>query len=427
MAEQRFEPRVKKETGCVPKAMNNNAAMAPSPWGVVGLCMLFNVIDGLDAMAMAFTGGSVSTEWGLSATQLGALLSASLVGMACGSFISPRADRYGRRPLLLAGLSLSGVSMLLSFCSPNHQVLMLLRMLTGVGTGAVLVGANVLAHEYTGADRRSLAIALQSLAFALGVSLGGLLAHLFNEWLGWRYVFLAGGTATLAAVAAGACWLRESPEFLALDRQPNEGARPSRGAEYRQLFAPGQWQLTLSLALGLLLLMFGYYFVMSWTPTLMLHNGFSEKQGSTGGLLLGLGGMLGALLVGLAANRAGGRQLLLGLLLLNAVLMTLLVPATRVPPLAIAVGFGAGLSLNGAIAALFILAPQAFLTAARTSGVGLVLATGRLGAILSPAIAGVLLDAQWSTQDLFDFFAGSQLLAALLVWLGCRRPLSVPA
>nr|WP_253411877.1 MFS transporter [Pseudomonas citronellolis] len=405
--------------------MNNNAAMAPSPWGVVGLCMLFNVIDGLDAMAMAFTGGSVSAEWGLNATQLGMLLSASLVGMACGSFISPRADRYGRRPLLLAGLSLSGISMLLSFCSPNHQVLMLLRMLTGVGTGAVLVGANVLAHEYTGAHRRSLAIALQSLAFALGVSLGGLLAHLFNEWLGWRYVFLAGGVATLAVVTAGALWLRESPEFLALDRQAR--LRPSRGVEYRQLFAPGQWQLTASLALALLLLMFGYYFVMSWTPTLMLHNGFSEKQGSTGGLLLGLGGMLGALLVGLAANRAGGRQLLLGLLLLNAVVMTLLVPASRVSLLAIPVGFGAGLSLNGAIAALFILAPQAFFTAIRTSGVGLVLATGRLGAILSPAIAGVLLDAQWSTQELFGFFASSQLLAALLVWLGCRRPLSVPA
>ncbi|MCP1605264.1 putative MFS family arabinose efflux permease [Pseudomonas citronellolis] len=405
--------------------MNNNAAMAPSPWGVVGLCMLFNVIDGLDAMAMAFTGGSVSAEWGLNATQLGMLLSASLVGMACGSFISPRADRYGRRPLLLAGLSLSGISMLLSFCSPNHQVLMLLRMLTGVGTGAVLVGANVLAHEYTGAHRRSLAIALQSLAFALGVSLGGLLAHLFNEWLGWRYVFLAGGVATLAVVTAGALWLRESPEFLALDRQAR--LRPSRGVEYRQLFAPGQWQLTASLALALLLLMFGYYFVMSWTPTLMLHNGFSEKQGSTGGLLLGLGGMLGALLVGLAANRAGGRQLLLGLLLLNAVVMTLLVPASRVSLLAIPVGFGAGLSLNGAIAALFILAPQAFFTAIRTSGVGLVLATGRLGAILSPAIAGVLLDARWSTQELFGFFASSQLLAALLVWLGCRRPLSIPA
>ncbi|MCP1656303.1 MFS transporter [Pseudomonas citronellolis] len=409
----------------MPKAMNNNAAMAPSPWGVVGLCMLFNVIDGLDAMAMAFTGGSVSAEWGLNATQLGMLLSASLVGMACGSFISPRADRYGRRPLLLAGLSLSGISMLLSFCSPNHQVLMLLRMLTGVGTGAVLVGANVLAHEYTGAHRRSLAIALQSLAFALGVSLGGLLAHLFNEWLGWRYVFLAGGVATLAVVTAGALWLRESPEFLALDRQAR--LRPSRGVEYRQLFAPGQWQLTASLALALLLLMFGYYFVMSWTPTLMLHNGFSEKQGSTGGLLLGLGGMLGALLVGLAANRAGGRQLLLGLLLLNAVVMTLLVPASRVSLLAIPVGFGAGLSLNGAIAALFILAPQAFFTAIRTSGVGLVLATGRLGAILSPAIAGVLLDARWSTQELFGFFASSQLLAALLVWLGCRRPLSIPA
>jgi nitrate/nitrite transporter NarK len=76
--------------------------------------------------------------------------------------------------------------------------------------------------------------------------------------------------------------------------------------------------------------------------------------------------------------------------------------------------------LNGAIAGLFTLAPQAFDTAIRTTGVGVVLATGRIGAIISPVVAGVLLDAHWTAQDLFMFFAGSQIVAALLVWYSCR-------
>lgn len=81
-----------------------------SPWWVIGLCMLFNVIDGLDVMAMAFTASRVAAEWALSGAQLGLLLSASLVGMALGSLLAaPRADRFGRRPLLLGGLDRKSV------------------------------------------------------------------------------------------------------------------------------------------------------------------------------------------------------------------------------------------------------------------------------------------------------------------------------
>ena len=40
--------------------------------------------------------------------------------------------------------------------------------------------------------------------------------------------------------------------------------------------------------------------------------------------------------------------------------------------------------------------------------------------LLMPAVAGLLLDARWSAQGLFSFFAGSQLLAALLIWRGAR-------
>ena len=104
----------------------------------------------------------------------------------------------------------------------------------------------------------------------------------------------------------------------------------------------------------------------------------------------------------------------------NPGVMILIVPATGAAGLAIVACVTTGLLLNGAIAAIFILTPQAFATAIRTTGVGVVLATGRIGAIVSPVIAGMLLDARWTAQDLFMFFAGNQVLAALLVWRGCR-------
>ncbi|MGY2399357.1 MFS transporter [Pseudomonas sp. SDO5271_S396] len=382
-------------------------------WTVVGLCMLFNVIDGLDAMAMVFTVHRVAALWSLSAAQAGLLLSASLVGMAGGSLcVGAMTQRFGRRPVVLASLSLSGVTMLLGFWSQGFYSLLCLRMLTGLGVGAVLVCANVLTHDHAPPRHRSLGIALQSVAFALGVTLGGLLAHRLNDSLGWRYVFLAGGGLTLLVAAIGARWLRESASPLAIEHP---------APRYRDLISRGHWQSTCTLAAVCFLLMFGFYFVMSWTPMLLTLGGFSERHGITGGMLLTLGGMCGALLLGLGANRLGCHRLLGACLLLNALLMLSMVSVAHVPALAVVMGFTVGLSLYAAVAALFVMAPQAFDSAVRTRGVGLVLATGRLGAILSPTVAGVLLDAQWRPQDLFTFYAGSQLLAALLIGRN-RRP-----
>ncbi|EJL03938.1 transporter, major facilitator family [Pseudomonas fluorescens Q2-87] len=402
----------------------DDSAASSSQWQVIGLCMLFNVIDGMDVMAMAFTASSVANEWALSGAQIGMLLSASLVGMALGSLLAgPTADRCGRRPILLAGLMLSGATMLLSFWSPDQGWLMVLRLFTGIGTGLVLVAANVLTYERASESRLHLALALQSMAFAFGASLGGLSAHALNTGAGWRYVFLLGGLITLATALTGAIWLGESRQFLQLDRRSlHSGTASSPCVKYRQLFAAGQWTQITALALALLLLMSCFYFVMSWTPALMTQNGFSEKQGAVSGVLLCLGGMSGALLMGLTANRLGCRRLLLSFLLFNGGVMMLIVPAAGAADLAIVACVTTGLLLNGAIAAIFILAPQAFDTTIRTTGVGVVLAAGRIGAIISPIIAGLLLDARWTAQDLFTFFASSQVLAALLLWRGYRGP-----
>ncbi len=86
--------------------------MSAFQWRAVALCVLLNVLDGFDVLVMAFTGRAVSAEWGLTATQLGLLLSAGLVGMGIGTlFVAPWADRLGRRPVTLACMVVITVGM----------------------------------------------------------------------------------------------------------------------------------------------------------------------------------------------------------------------------------------------------------------------------------------------------------------------------
>jgi hypothetical protein len=59
--------------------MMDEKPMAGFQWAVIGLCFLINMLDGFDVLVMAFTAASVSSEWALTGTRLGCLLSAGLV------------------------------------------------------------------------------------------------------------------------------------------------------------------------------------------------------------------------------------------------------------------------------------------------------------------------------------------------------------
>lgn len=67
---------------------------------------------------------------------------------------------------------------------------------------------------------------------------------------------------------------------------------------FKQLLTPVMRRTTLVIWLLFFPVMFGFYFVMSWTPKLLVAAGLSAEQGITGGVLLSVGGILGAALIG---------------------------------------------------------------------------------------------------------------------------------
>ncbi|MFF7063018.1 MFS transporter [Pseudomonas sp. NPDC008258] len=414
----------------------------------IGICIVLNMIDGFDVLVMAFTAASVSAEWGLNGAQVGLLLSAGLFGMAAGSlFIAPWADRFGRRPLILLCLALSGIGMLLSAMSQTPLQLALLRGLTGLGIGGILASSNVIASEYASKRWRGLAVSLQSTGYALGATLGGLLAvWLLGHW-GWRSVFLFGGVVTVLVIPLVLLWLPESLDFLLARRPANALARVNRlairlgqpalaqlpaptaraqgaASGFRQLLAPAMRRTTLVIWLLFFLVMFGFYFVMSWTPKLLVAAGLSAQQGITGGVLLSVGGILGAALIGGLSSRWPLTRVLALFMLITAALLVLFVANGASVSAALALGLLIGLFSNGCVAGLYALSPVVYDASVRATGVGWGIGIGRMGAILSPTVAGVLLDGGWQPLHLYGVFAIVFVLAA-----GCLlllRPMARP-
>lgn len=429
------------------RAALDDGPMSRTQWVAIAVCLLLNMLDGFDVLVMAFTGKSVSAEWGLSATQLGLLLSAAPVGMALGSMlVAPWADRIGRRRIILGCLTLSSAAMLLSSMSQSATQLGVLRVLAGIGIGSIIASSSVASAEWSNRRWRGLAVSLNATGYALGATLGGLIAVVLIGSYGWRSVFLFGGVATTLAIPLVIWGLPESMDFL-LNRRPAgalarinrlatrcrvpqlealpEQVSPPRsvGGNYRELLTPRLRRTTLLMWVVFFAVMAGFYFVTSWTPTLLIHAGLTPAQGLTAGTLLNLGGVFGAALLGVLAARFALRNVLRAYLLCTGVLLAVFIASTSQLGLAFAVGIGVGLLVNGCVAGLFAFTATVYDSQVRATGFGTALAVSRAGAILAPFAAGALLDAGMSPQQLY-LGAGVLFIATAAVLSLVRVPAS---
>jgi benzoate transport len=398
--------------------------MSPYQWLIVGLCIVLNALDGFDVLAMAFTANSVTREFGLSGGELGILLSAGLVGMAAGSLgLAPFADIIGRRPMVLISVGLATAGMLLAALSHSAVELGIWRVVTGLGIGGILACTNVIASEYSSKRWRGLAISIYTAGYGIGATLGGAAAVTLQASFGWRSVFLFGGICTAATLLLLAALLPESVDFLASRRPRNVVDRLNKIArkigqpaltelpaavvktekknKLSELFTAGNRRSTWLVWLAFFATMFGFYFVNSWTPRLLVTAGMTESQGVTGGLMLTLGGTFGSLLYGLLTIRWNSRKVMIAFAVLSAATMVMFISTAGILALAFAAGGVVGMLINGCIAGMYTIAPALYGASVRSTGVGWAIGIGRVGAIVAPLITGALLDAHWTASMLY--------------------------
>lgn len=417
-------------------------------WLIVLMAAVMNLLDGFDVLALAFTATAIRAEFGLSGTELGYLFSAGLIGMTAGSlFLAPLADKIGRRPLLLIAVTLSALGMLGAALANSYEMLGFWRVITGLGVGGILVGTNVLTSEYSSKKWRSFAISIYASGFGIGAMLGGIFAVVLQAEYGWRSVYFLGAILTGLCLLILLVWLPESIDFLSSKQPPKASERLAKIAAKMKL--TGDWELsasacgqkkkpalsqlfssnylhsTLLIWLAFIAIMFSYYFVSSWTPALLKEAGMSVEQSVSVGIMISLGGTCGSLVYGLLASKWGARQVLI-LFTLGAALMSLVfILSANMLVAAMFFGVLIGALMNGCISGLYTLNPSIYAADIRSTGVGWSIGVGRIGAILAPTMAGLLLDQGWEKQDLYIGVALVMLIATLsLLFLRSKSELT---
>lgn len=422
----------------------------PNRFQILALVALtaINMQDGFDILAISYAASAIQSDWNIRPAQLGMVFSAALFGMMVGAMLlSPLADRFGRKPLIVAGLACSGIGMVIAGVANAVPELVVGRVITGFGVGGILSSLNTLVAEYAGDRYRGRAVAALQLGFPLGAFLSGFLVAWLLDAGSWRYVFGFGALTSFIFVPV-VLVLPESTDFLArsgrkdalyriniikarFGQEPLLELPPAKAGSasglikpITQLFAPGQAIRTILLWMAFFILLTILYFLLSWVPKLLIEDGFSVAEGNLGGRLINLAGMGGIVLIGFMSVWV--RPSLVTALYLCVLSILLVVISLQPPqlsallPVIAAIGF----VIHGAMIGLYATTPALYPAEIRTTGTGWAIGVSRLGAVIGPYAAGYLLEAGWSPAELFRGFALPALVGGgivVLLWQEERR------
>lgn len=375
--------------------------------------MLINMQDGFDLLSIAFAASSISKQWGLSQSSLGLVFSASLMGMLIGAtFMSPYADRIGRKPMIIMGLLLSGIGMICAGMSVDVKWLFAGRLITGIGVGAIIASINTLAAEYATDKNRSTMIALLQLGFPIGAFASGYLCLWILDIATWRYIFFLGAALSFIFIPV-VFILPASNEYSRIENYKQ--GRPGLFKLQEVLTVKYKYR-TFLICLSFLLLLMTLYFLLSWVPKLFVDLGYSDSEGNRAGRLINLIGMIGIIAIGFLALKFNMAKLSAIFLVALAVLMTFISiysPSVFILTLLVAT---LGFFTHGAMIGLYSTVPTLFPPQLRATGTGVAIGVSRIGAVAGPALAGYLL--QWGVepQKLFLIFGLPALIGALCIY-----------
>jgi MFS family permease len=82
-----------------------------------------------------------------------------------------------------------------------------------------------------------------------------------------------------------------------------------------------------------------------------------------------------------------------------------------------------GLTTSAVMAGMFSIGPMYYGSSIRATAVGLIIGLGRVGAILSPILAGAVLDLDWAPRSIYFLFVLPMLAGAVAIYaMRTRRP-----
>ncbi len=354
----------------------------------------------------------------LNNTQMGVIATGNLVGYTVFSVIGGfLASRFGPRIVISCGLLLTGATMFLTGTAGGLAGVVALRFLTGIGSAGSNIPVMGLISAWFPPERRGMATGFLVGGSGFGFLITGFLvpgiitAYPQNGWrLSW---FILGGVVVLLGVL-GWILLRNSPSEKGLTPagapvgRMSENSTSAGAISWSKVYgSPALWHL------GLVYLFFGFSYIIYGTffsAAMVSDKGFSQAQAGAIWSTIGVIGIFGGILWGVASDWLGRKYALAVVFGLQAVSFFLFAVAGATSTLYLS-AFLYGLSafsIPGIVAAACgdymgpRLAPAAL---------GMVTLFFAVGQATAPSVAGYLADSSHSFGQAF-------LLAAAVAFLG---------
>jgi MFS family permease len=192
----------------------------------------------------------------------------------------------------------------------------------------------------------------------------------------------------------------------------------ARKKSVMDIFSPSLAMITILVTLAYFFHIITFYYILKWTPTLVVQLGINASAASGVLTYANIGGALGGAAFGILTARFGLKPLSIGILVLSAVGVTMFGRSEpTIESLSYLAAF-AGFFGNAGVSGLYSIVAYAFPTHVRATGTGFVIGVGRGGAVLSPMIAGYLLQSGTTLANVGMIMAiGSLLSAVVLMFL----------
>jgi len=385
---------------------------------------------GVGAMYAGLVSGTlplIQQELSLSPEEAGRVLSSWLLGMLLGaSGLGYLADRLGRKLSLLVSTALMGVFTPLSAAARGWLDLSLYRVLAGAGNAGYMVTASVLLAEYAPTKVRGRQVALLESAWAFGWLAALLLSRLIAPNYGWRVVFALSGAA-LALLPALLASVPESLRFLVARGRLEEAEKLARklGLELperspaarrgvRDLLKPPYSRRTLMLWTHWFMIVFTYWGIFLWLPSILYARGVPFVRSLDYAIAITLAQLPGYL-SGAYLIEVLGRKPVLALYMLLAGAASLGMWLSASDFEALVWGVLVSFFNLGAWGVTYAYTPELYPTDLRGTGSGWANAFGRMGGILGPYLAGVLIQAYGNPFTPFSLFVVGHLISAAVV------------
>lgn len=377
---------------------------------IAGVGWLF---DALDVGILSFVIAALAVEWNLTPTEMGWIGSINSIGMAVGALaFGLMADRFGRKSVFMWTLVIFSVASGLSAATTTLAAFMVLRFFVGMGLGGELPVASTLVSESVAPKERGRVVVLLESFWAGGWLLAAIISYFVIPTYGWRVALILTAIPAFYAIYLRIS-LPDSPKYEA-----NKTKRQSIWKNIQSVWKKEYAKSTLMLWIVWFMVVFSYYGMFLWLPSVMVMKGFSMIQSFEYVLIMTLAQLPGYFTAAWIIEKVG-RKFVLSLYLLGTSVSALTFGFADTTAMLLVSGMFLSFFNLGAWGALYAYTPENYPTIIRGTGSGMAASVGRLGGIFGPLLVGVLTARSVDISSIFTIFTIAIVIAIIaIIFLG---------